>query len=79
LSSLRGSKILKKDQKSANGSLATADRPDSGRKTYPPAVAFPLKGQHLSFFIDVWLIEKEGQFFKSTQNTYRKAISDFLF
>lgn len=69
---------MKEDHKSPNGSLTTADRPESESENLSSDRRLPLKGQDLSSFIKVWLIEKEGQFFKSTLITYRNAISDFL-
>ncbi len=69
---------MKEDQKSTNGSLIIVDRPDSEPETLCSGRCLPLKGQDLSYYINVWLIEKEGQFFKSTLSTYRNAISDFL-
>ncbi|WDT73590.1 MAG: phage integrase N-terminal SAM-like domain-containing protein (plasmid) [Candidatus Manganitrophus sp.] len=69
---------MKEDQKSANGSVTTADRPESESENLSSGRRLPLKGQDLSSYINVWLIEKEGQFFKSTLITYRNAISNFL-
>ena len=69
---------MKEDQRNSNGNFATADRLESESENLSSGRRLPLKGQDLNSYIDVWLIEKEGQFFKSTLNTYRNAISDFL-